>query len=279
MKTKSTLITAILLVAVTTTKLNAQTSYLSLHTGYAFKNASMTNGEFVNSSMKEVNGSMVFTEENIRHSFGQGLNIGVSYGYMFNDNLGIDIGISYLKGSKVKAVQEFNTFFGDLKINQISSASMIRLAPSLIISAGLEGINPYGKFGFILGSTTVNNQVEEKYSSDKLEYEFRQNGGISFGLSSALGLDIQLSSNFSLFGELNLIGMSYAPKRAEITKFEENGTDILKQLDKSEREIIYVKKLETNEDIEPNSNEPGKVLGIKLPFSSIGFNLGVKYNF
>lgn len=279
MKTKLQFIAAIVFAALASVNLHAQKSYFSLNMGYGFKNASSSN-YFVNIQEIEDMGDQATVYENVYFSFGQGAHIGFSYGYMFNQNIGMDLGFSYFKGSQVKGEMEIvSTSWGKYSSSQIASANMLRITPSLVLSCGLERLNPYGKFGVVLGSAEINNQSEEFGDGNYSKYEIKFNGGLAVGYTSAIGLSYNLTDDFSLFGEMNIVGMNYAPTKGEILMAEENGRDVLYQFDKSEREFVFLDKVEYRSDSEPSSNEPSEGIKTKFPFSSIGFNMGAKYSF
>ena len=109
--------------------------------------------------------------------------------------------------------------------------------------------------------------------------KFKMNGGIAFGCTSTLGMNYNIGKHISLFGEVNLISMSYSPKKGTIIEYTENGKNELNELTTSEKEVNFVEEFDYSSDDNESDYKPTTMLQYKFPFSSIGFNLGVKIKF
>ncbi len=226
--------------------------------------------------------------ENVKTSLGKGLNFGLNLGYMINGNIGIDLQCSYLLGDEATGESKdyytfMNTNYYDYEKNSIKS-QMFRVNPSIIIASGFDKLDPYARFGVILGFGSITfNRLYEEYENNQLEHKkiekWKMDGGIAFGISSALGLMYHISNLISVYGELNLVGMSYAPKKGVMTEYTVNGSDKLPNLTTYDKEIDFVDDITYDYDIPPSPAEPRKELKIYLPYSSIGFNIGVRFSF
>lgn len=226
--------------------------------------------------------------ENVKTSLGKGLNFGLNLGYMFNSNIGIDLQCSYLLGDETSGESKdnftyFNINYYDYEKESIKS-QMFRVNPSIIIASGFDKLDPYAKFGVILGFGSITyNRLYEEYENNQLEHKkivkWKMDGGMAFGISSALGLMYHISDLISVYGELNLVGMSYAPKKGVMTEYTVNGSDKLPNLTTYDKEIDFVDDITYDYDIPPSPAEPRKELKIYLPYSSIGFNIGVRFSF
>lgn len=226
--------------------------------------------------------------ENVTTSLGKGLNFGLNLGYMFNGNIGIDLQCSYLLGDENAGESKSNyTFFSTnyYDYEKISVKNqIIRINPSLIIASGFDKLDPYAKFGVILGFGSITlNYLYEEYENNQLQdkevVKWKMDGGMAFGISSALGLMYHISDLISVYGELNLVGMSYAPKKGVMTEYTINGTDQLPGLTTDDKEIDFVDDITYDYDNPPSSAEPMKELKFYFPYSSIGLNIGVRFSF
>lgn len=246
---------------------NAQGTYINLNLGYATCMSSGTMEGLNNSS----SGQNSTTIEQIYYSLGKGVNFGGTFGYMFNKHVGAELGLSYLLGAKTKAKDEYNSGSADYSI----SSNMFRFIPSVVVAAGSEGVNPYAKFGLVIGIGSVLFDLEDKYNGDVEIRKMKLNGGAAFGINGAIGAIFELSESISLYGELNAINMSYSPKKGELTEASYNGIDVLPGLTTSDKEVEFVDELTYNYTSPPPDSQPSQELKYKLPFGSFGINFGV----
>lgn len=249
--------------------------YVGFQTGYAYKIST----ENLANSFEMYNVSMENDDvhyESIYISHGQGFNIGGAAGYMFNKHIGAEIGISYLWGKTFEARNH-----SELTNEKYTlSSNMLRLLPSIVLQIGLEKFNPYAKFGVVFGIGNVSYTSEDYYVAQTTETKYY--GGMAFGINAVIGTDFRLNDRFSLFGEINTMNMSYGPTKNEITEATENGQDILPNLRVYDKEVeyvdSYVKKPYNPNNPEPDYNQPRQEMKFKLPFGSIGLNIGLKIN-
>jgi len=244
--------------------------YLSINSGYGFNVSSQNIGTIMYSD----NGSNTTSYNQKDFSFGKGFNFGGAFGYMLNKNIGAEIGFSYLNSIKTR----FNSSFVN-EINVIDfSSGMFRINPSVVIVSGTNGINPYAKFGLIIGSGFIKENDKFTTNANSSTSTQKLNGGNAVGLKAGLGVKYKLMGRVLLFGELNMINMSYAPTKGEITAYSLNGTDLLGSLKTSVRRTNYLKSYTVNPSQPTSENEPGKSLLQKYPFGSFGINIGLIYN-
>jgi hypothetical protein len=250
----------------------AQGAYVNINAGYGLSMSSQNLYffDFYNST----SGSNSYTEEQVNVSLGKGLNVGGAFGYMFNKNIGAELGISYLLGGKSKAK---DTYIGGTTDYTLSS-KMLRINPTLVIASGFEKINPYAKFGLVLGSGSIMYEYNDNEDGDIYVMKMKLNGGIAFGLSSGIGATFDLNDKMSFFGELNMVNLSYAPTKGKVTEATYNGVDGLPDMTTSDKEIEFVDSYTHNDDNPPADSQPRKALKQKLPFGSFGVNIGLRIN-
>ena len=127
--------------------------------------------------------------------------------------------------------------------------------------------------------TDLNEEYENNILENKVIEKWKYNGGMAFGISSALGLMYHISDLISVYGELDLVGMSYAPIKGVMTEYTVNGADKLPNLTTDDKEIDFVDDITYDYNNPPSSAEPSKELKFYFPYSSIGLNIGVRFSF
>jgi opacity protein-like surface antigen len=251
-------------------------AYVGVNVGYATSSAGATNVLNVQNSS---NTTTVDEVEAIKFSFGKGANAGLSFGYMFNENIGAELGIQYLMGGKTKYTNTTTSTFVNSTNNGEVAAKMVQIKPTIVLATSMKNITPYAKIGMVIGSGKITEKNNSTFgtttpstSNRKIEYK----GGTALGFTAAVGLNFSVSKSLSLSGELNMVNMQYSPKKGTITEYFENGVDKLSTLSVSNKETEYSNKVN---DTPTPSTVPSKGTTITMPFGSIGINVGVKYNF
>jgi opacity protein-like surface antigen len=202
------------------------------------------------------------SDENVKGTFGEGLNLGLNLNYMFNDNLGADLGFGYLSGKEFS--NDFNSGSG-ISGNDKMSATMIRIMPGVRVSAG-DGktVEPYGRFGLVLG---VGSKMDMTSSMSGLgnslvsEYEYSE--GSSFGWYGAFGVGFGISDKLKLTTELTMINQTWAPEK-KVNTSNSDGSAL-------DPVITYDDKV--------NDSDTNKDLKYYLPFGSLGLNVGLQMSF
>lgn len=220
------------------------------------------------------------SDKSINGGVGQGLNLQITPGYMFNDHIGVELGINYYLGSRV-TVQEVNYdlhahvsiagMSDELDVEDYvdvlatSKSQQMRLIPSLVLSTGAsKNISGYAKFGLVLpvfGSSTVSMDRTDKtvvnsgfdFVNGKITYdeiaetktsqEQVINGSFTVGFKGAMGINFKVAEKISVFAEVFATNLQIDRKKAELTKFEIGGVDQLPNMTTYQKEITYVNEL------------------------------------
>lgn len=259
----------------------AQGAYVQVNTGLAFAMGAQNLDylDFNNYESNSTGSDYTSTREQVSVSLGKGFNIGGAFGYMFNEHVGAELGLSYLVGGKSEAnTTERSTNYNSTTDYTLSS-KMIRIIPTLVIATGGEKINPYAKFGVVIGSGSVLYETNSISDGDIYISNLELSGGMALGLTSSIGAMYNLSDNMALFGELNMINMSYAPTKGETTLATYNGIDELSTMTTNEKETEFVDSYTYNSASSTSDSQPNQDLKIRLPFGSFGINVGLKINF
>jgi hypothetical protein len=261
----------LLLAGTLSVQLAAQGFYVGARVGYSWRTSPSNISGFYD---LDVQGS-TFNYEQVNVSLGKGLNAGLDLGYMFNENLGFQFGVDYLMGGKSKA--SFTD--GDEYDNREIWSNMLRFNPGFIYIPGTGDIRPYGRVGAMLGVGAIHRTMDELENNDKTFARYKLDGGMACGWNTAVGVMVDLSSSFSFFGELNLVTMSYAPKKQVITEYTFNGTDRLPTLTTEQRETVFLKEYSENTMSSTPDYEPSKALKQRFNYNSMGIDLGVRLTF
>jgi opacity protein-like surface antigen len=276
MKNKSLKSLMILLCAsLNFTAVMAQGAYFTLGAGYNLPTSTQTLDALSFSDEIMTENTTTYKQNYV--SLGKGLSVGGAFGYMFNENIGAELGISYLMGSTWESKMAYSDFATSMtRTNEISS-KMTRINPQFVISMEANKLTPYAKVGLLLGmgSMSLNSKVE--YLDGVVEQTTIFNGGVATGFTTTIGASYAINDKISLFGDLNMVNMSYSPTKGIMTKYAENGVDLLSLMDPIEKEIQFVDTYVEDDNIQPSITEPSKALKIKFPFSSVGVHIGVKY--
>ncbi|MFM2392109.1 MAG: hypothetical protein RLZZ546_86, partial [Bacteroidota bacterium] len=218
----------------------------------------------------------------------------------FTDRLGIEMGVNYFDGNSKTMVDTRNKLvaagptFVDGKAEGYVKA--LDLSPSLVLFLGeVNKFEPYTKVGVIIpvyGTLTID--TERKYTNPIGVTKAFQRDVIkpnpTVGFMAAIGTSYKISSNISIYGEVEYKNFTVHGKSKETTEYTENGVDKLNtatvfRSDTSYSAIHtnYVDKLDGNSnntttnssfDSTKAKDEISSYIGI----SGVGLSLGVKYS-
>lgn len=262
------------------TEAKAQGAYVKLGGAYNIGVASERNyNETATQTTSATNNTFKVSYEKVNVNYGKGIAAGGTIGYMFNEHLGAELGLGYLIGGKNEA-KDTRTTNGNVETNESEASSrMLLLQPALVISAGMEGINPYARFGLIAAKGSVTGTNISTGSGDKYEQETKLSGGWGLGFQAGLGVEFKMSDNMAFFSEVTMNNLSYSPDKGEITKATYNNKDVLGEFTTNDKEVEFVDDLSFNSNDMPSDSQPDKSSKFNLPFSSVGIGLGIKLNF
>jgi opacity protein-like surface antigen len=210
------------------------------------------------SSVIYESGGLSGAENNIG-TYGEGIPVGITAGYMFNENFGADLSFSYLIGNKREFSESYSSpVFGTYSTTTTLNSSIVRIMPGVKVSAGNDlKLSPYGRFGVVFGVSPTITKTFEESSGDGATLEY--SGGNSLGWYGAFGVGFKLNDNLTLNAELLLINQGYGAEKAVLT--DNDGTT---------ETINFADEVSTGSEDE---------LKIYESFSSIGLNIGIMYGF
>jgi len=264
----------ILLVAVISCDVLAQTSYCNVNVGYALPMNAQSLDHLGFSNNSSMNSVFTYDEEKV--SLGSGFNVGASFGHMFTPYLGAELNVSYLFGSQSKAADNYDDY---AHTDYTISSNMIRFTPSVIFTAGLDKINPYARVGVVIGAGSLLYRSVGYDDGGSFANELKCNGGVAIGINASIGATYTLSDKLSLFGELNMISQSYAPTKGELTEVSRDGVDQLPNYTTQDREVEFVDSYVYDYRNPGPETEPRKEAKVYFPYGSIGLNVGLRISF
>lgn len=234
----------------------AQDFYFGVNGGYGLGAGTQTLGTNIAPS------GTATSHEGVYGSLGEGLKFGVSGGYLFSNHFGAELGLSYWLGKKIEST------YKDLTSSTTSglTGSGFVAVPSLVFLSNLKPINPYGRFGLVLGILKMKQEVSNRDAGDIAEYTIEETGGLSIGFAGALGVIVPTGGAVDFFAEAALYSVTYSPDKQELTAYAINGQDRLSTVTNRTHDYrdSYL------------SSEQNVGLAVRRPFSSIGFSVGAR---
>ncbi|MFA5573731.1 MAG: outer membrane beta-barrel protein [Brumimicrobium sp.] len=236
-------------------------------------------------------------EKNMLGTLGQGANITLTPGYMFNKYVGVELGFNYFVGAET-VMDNRNTNdpekYGYDKT--VANSNQFRALPSLVFNTGGEKVYGYAKAGLVLplaGYTTgikdqkkITHLLPAGLIETKIDVETKTSGSFTIGYRGALGLGYKVFDFMDINLEVFYTSLNVKAKRRDFTSFKYNGVDIVgdPSTAKYVLEIDYVDELTSesnNELTNPNYdvNKPKEELATKTNFSQLGVQLSIKFNF
>lgn len=274
MKTKH--FSLLILLFCVTGSLSAQGLYLRISPGIAM---SAAGDDIGNSIMVD---STSETQEVIYGSYGTGFVADLDVGYMFSENLGVQLGFEYLAGGK----KQLSLFEGGNSTQDISQRSnQVRLNPELVVSGGSGKITPYGRFGVSIPLSTKT--IEERMGSNtptdfEIETEFISK--TTLGYRGAIGVNWSLGDQLSIFGEIAGLSQRARVKSSTVTKWVVDDVSVLETASTYDLEKNYVETIDNNSnnttfnpDIDSEKAEDLPVFPFNL--SSVTARVGVSIQF
>ena len=216
-------------------------------------------------------------------SLGKGMNIKGAVGMKLTDNISAEVDFGFLLGSDFAALQ--NTKYTVLSVlvnkNEMYTykADMLQVIPMLMLDADAEIAQVFVKFGPVFNMGVVSGVYFSVINGQTTEQDVKFKGGMSLGMSSALGAQMPLNDKLKLFAEVQFMSLSYSPGKAKIIKYEVNGVDHLNDLATEDKEFVFKKKISEDVSADHPDNQPTELLKIRFPLSNIGLHAGVQLSF
>jgi len=223
-------------------------------------------------------------------SFGTGLKAVVAGGVMLHKNLGLELAVGIGIGSKKYTYDYARNESGSSPTYTYKTTykgtmyqkNAIHLMPSVILQTGGEKVNVYSRIGVALPVSgkliserayTMSSSNNPTTNGQEEVYEIKTR--FTVGMQGALGVQLFIGQKAGFFVEANGVSMTADAKSAKLTKAMSNGTDYLPLLDVSTKNIEYEKSGTITSASDPG--QPSKAATFSIPYSNIGFGLGLVF--
>ncbi len=264
----------------------AQNFYVSVKGAYAFgvnKTYSANTNPFV-SLINENYTNSISTVKPVNYSLSSGIPINVTFGYYFNKNISINLGVYYSIG------KEFSGEFTGDGINSsyrkiTLKSSYLGFSPSIKLFYPLNNkLSLYTELCLVIAKPQI---IFEGYTEETDYYDssirniyeenYEINGNINIGGNFGLGVNYIINDLISINLDVSHLSMQYSPTNATLTKYAINGTDNTAGKPVSQSEYVFVDELSDLDN--KNGNQPTKVLNFAYSYNNISLNLGVSFSF
>ena len=237
-------------------------------------------------------------------TFGGGINGHLAVGFMFSEHFGVELGAAYLYGSNTTVDEVSNSTGSD---KSISFTRHLRALPSFVVDAAADVVSPYARFGVVFpvigGSfgerrsdspALVSAVIPALYpTATSFAADSDINGRFSLGFNASVGANIYVGDYFAIYVEAFYQGLRIKRDSYEITSATldlSDGTteDVLALLElggafqytenKDELSPTEIAAAEAAEGYGSKDN-PALAPAESANFSSVGINIGVKFDF
>ncbi|MBO9731055.1 MAG: outer membrane beta-barrel protein [Chitinophaga sp.] len=248
-------------------------------------------------------------------SYGQGFRGGLSVGYNINKYLAVEGTFNYFHSQKNLMTRQLTTVVGSGKeLGHVEShgyVNAVDFAPSLVVSPGMEKVNPYVRFGVVVplwgrlyietDASQVSSPGPGLQASTVIHRKEEIKPNITVGFQGALGVSFQVASRFDVFVEAEYRNVPVRSKEKEITQYDETTTVVnvasgtvvatrkraLSDLSTAEKNTEYQTTLDKNSNTPINQqgtkvfykddNKPSNDLKSYINIGGLGVNAGLKF--
>ncbi|MEC5144459.1 outer membrane beta-barrel protein [Chitinophaga sp. 212800010-3] len=252
-------------------------------------------------------------------SYGEGFRTGVSVGYDINKYMSVEASFNYFHSQKNLMTRQSTTLAGSsTELGHVEShgyVNAVDFAPSLVVSPGMEKVNPYVRFGVVVplwGRLYIETDAMQTsnppagapvppgtqvVTTISRKEEIKPN--VTIGFQGALGVSFKVASRFDIFVEAEYRNIPVKSKEKEITRYNETntlvgpavhtiaGTRNLQDLSTAEKNTVYVTTLDVNSNTPVNqqgtkviykyNDRPSNDLKSYINIGGLGLNAGLKF--
>jgi hypothetical protein len=160
---------------------------------------------------------------------------------------------------------------------------MLSLVPAFVMTFPLDKIHPYARLGLKLGVMNsivyqhhdIQISYPEKATETIIDSKNKNYGGIALGVQAAVGTDYDISDKISIFGEVQVDGISYSPKHGKILEYSQDGVDQMGDRTVKENNWDFLKEVDGSKTIP--DDQPNESPRVNYHFGNVGLIVGIKY--
>jgi hypothetical protein len=271
MKTSKILLLSLLFIGMS---VQSQNIYIRAGLGVAVSTAA--NIEFNTTQSPDYTTNQVSTK---KAGLGTGLPFVLAAGYKLSENFRVELGVDYFYGFSIKTKDIMQTSTFESKYH----GQMLSIVPAIVMTFPVDKLHPYARLGLKLGvmnsvvfqEKRVQTILPDKATETTTESKIREYGGIAIGAQAAVGTDYAVNDKISIFGEIQLDGISYSPKHGKYLEYSQDGVDQMSSRTKNENNWNFLKDVDFTKNIP--DDQPDEVPRINFRFGNVGLVVGVKY--
>lgn len=240
--------------------------------------------------------------KNATGNLGRGIKLGLAAGNMFNDNMGFELGVDYLKGKEQTIAKSTFITPTEPSIFELKARIWsIAITPSIYFQGNGEKLIPYGRVGLYVplgGKMFIDATIvdpEGYYANNTGTFAHTSTTKITssftLGYQGAFGAKYILSESISAYAEIQILDFNSVGKETEVESFNEtittaDGTIVYeKQLDELttyEKQRVYVDEINDDSNVQGRTgydeNKPKNEMSSYLNLSAVSLNFGVFIN-
>lgn len=214
-------------------------------------------------------------------SFSSGMHAIAGFGYMFNDNIGLQCDISYGAISTHYTNQSVDTLHHGIRSNvshEQYAKTPIMFTPALLIQTKVQKATVYMRAGIALplSAKIIHNETINYYPPGnggillvQASREIKTNFGL--GYAGALGISWAVADNVKFWAEASVLAMSLYAKEADVTSFTADGVNQMFTASPLTLKTTY------SMGSTSVSNGAGDQPTYSIPFSNMSINAGLSF--
>jgi len=267
----------------------AQKFYLKGQIGYdigIFKSQKI----FLSETIIEYQDSTLFKDfyQSYRNSYATGVSFNAGLGITITRYLSVELTGFYTICRKQMFestinIEDVNGYHFNASEEYTMKGGCYGIKTDLTFTLPGKEFRPYSRLGAILSIMSMKESMRMHIMTDHpyylpfdgMEYNLEYKTRLGVGMNLAIGLEYMFLKRLWIYVEAEGNILNYMPAGASYTSYIVSRQDITNQLTVHEKEISYVDSYSDSDN--QSQNEPTKRMPVKFSFSSIGFNLGLKY--
>ena len=260
---------------------HAQGFYFTGGLGYTVPSASQMNDNYGMPFNGTITPSAGVEHYSIKGaSFSAGVNGQLGIGYMFNENIGMEVVSRQVLAPKKYTFTYYNFDYGgvtsDLSIVQQADLPTF-LIPSVYMQTKGDPLAFYMKVGVVLptwANITMDQIITNVPGTGAIttkDFTFSLTTSTSLGFAASAGLIYRASPKFDVFGELGFMSLTVLAKQQTLEALHVNGQAYSLANVTGATNITYSKTAVVD-------SSQAQLPAYSLPFSNFGLQIGVRYN-
>jgi len=259
----------------------------------------------------------IISQKVLTGSYGAGGRGGLTFGWNINKYMALEGTFNYFHSQKNLMTKNITTVKGNgqvaASVESHGYVNSIDFAPSLVLSPGLEKVNPYVRFGVVVplwGNLNIETDATRNspgpsgsIAQTTIHRKEKIHPNPTIGFQGALGVVFPVAPKLGIFVEAEYRNVPVKGKEKEVTVYDEKTNVVnpatgqviattsrgLNDLSVAERKTKYVTTLDQNSNtptgtqgsqtLYKDNNAPANDLKSYINIGGLGINAGIKWRF